>query len=238
MGIISPWMYCLGIAHLMTMRWAVNGIEESITIPYHWMGGISSGEDKSDWKGKIRLQNSAEDLESQATNGGKLTELHLRNPATRPLSSSPCWLPFLPLSPPLLWSVGLSPVPGACQDSHPSRTFQGQFSLLGIRSFPSFMCVGLLLTQVSSETLSLSILLKPISVSPSSISAAHFIFFIDFLTFPNYLSSLFNHLPPWESECHENRNCHSCHILWGQPLAHRRASINMYWLLTQWTTIL
>lgn len=58
-----------------------------------WKWGMSTGrgEDESDWKGKISLRNSAEDLENQAANnGGNLTKVYHRNTAPRPLFSSPC----------------------------------------------------------------------------------------------------------------------------------------------------
>ena len=43
---------------------------------------------------------------------------------------------------------------------------------------------------------------------------------------------------PSESVCTtRGGNCHSCYILCGQHQAHRIASINRYWLFSQWTTI-
>lgn len=58
------------------------------------------------------------------------------------------------------------------------------------------MCIRLLLIiQVSYETLSLSILSKLVPASPASVPTAHLIFFIVFLSLPNYVTSVFNHLP-------------------------------------------
>lgn len=199
MDTISPWMSRLRIAYLMTMRWPMSGIQGSTGM------SRGRGEDKPDWKGLRgksvwRRQQKIWSIRQLASNWGRPNKTTSQDHSSKAPVLCPPLTSFLPT----LLILALTCWPLFCFWNIPSWWPQEDISPTASSAWdmlPGFMHSWLLIIQVFPWT---SYLNQPLPF-PSSLSATHFVFFTVFLTVWNYPTRLFNHLPQWQSEHHENR---------------------------------